>query len=49
MRSPHPRYRGFVDYGDGQGFRDRLAELRAAVRTADAATPPETPEAPPPR
>ncbi len=49
VRSPHPRYRGFVDYGDGQGFRDRLADLRAAVRKADAAAPPETPEAPSPR
>jgi hypothetical protein len=37
VRSPHPRYRGFVDYGDGAGFRARLDALRAEVRKADKA------------
>lgn len=32
VRSPHRRYRVFVDYGDAQGFRDRLETLRADVR-----------------
>ncbi len=37
VRSPHPRYRGFIDYGDGQGFRTRLDELRAGVRRGQRA------------
>jgi len=32
VRTPHHRYRGFVDYGDAEGFRARLDALRAAVR-----------------
>ena len=32
VRTPHPRYRGFVDYGDAQGFRSRLDTLREGVR-----------------
>ncbi len=34
VRMPHQRYRGFVDYGDGDGFRLRLDELRNDVRKA---------------
>ena len=34
VRTPHPRYRGFVDYGDAEGFRARLDALRKEVRTA---------------
>ena len=34
VRAPHQRYRGFVDYGDGQGFRARLDALRQEVRKA---------------
>ena len=37
VRSPHPRYRGFIDYGDGQGFRARLDDLRAGVRRGQRA------------
>lgn len=32
VRAAHPRYRGFVDYGDAEGFRSRLEELRRQVR-----------------
>ena len=39
VRTPHPRYRSFVDYGDAQGFRARLDELRKGVRKADKARP----------
>ncbi|MEX2454060.1 MAG: hypothetical protein WD470_05115 [Rhodospirillaceae bacterium] len=36
MRSPHVRYRGFVAYGDADGFRARLDALRNGVRTGAA-------------
>ncbi len=39
VRTPHPRYRGFVDYGDGEGFRARLDALREEVREAQKAAP----------
>jgi len=32
VRNPHVRYRDFVDYGDAEGFRVRLEELRDEVR-----------------
>ncbi len=32
VRSPHSRYRRFIDYGDAEGFRDQLDALRAEVR-----------------
>ncbi|MEQ9122481.1 MAG: hypothetical protein RIM80_07945 [Alphaproteobacteria bacterium] len=35
LRSPHGRYRGFVAYGDGEGFRARLGELREQARLKD--------------
>lgn len=35
VRSPHQRYRGFVDYGDARGFRSRLDELRSEARKAN--------------
>jgi len=41
VRNPHARYRRFVDYGDGEGFRARLNALRDEVRkgkTAETAT-----------
>jgi len=28
VKAPHKRYRNFVDYGDAQGFQDRLEALR---------------------
>jgi hypothetical protein len=34
VRSPHQRYRGFIDYGDAHGFRSRLDELRREARKA---------------
>jgi len=37
VRAPHQRYRRFVDYGDAEGFRSRLEELRKEVRTAHKA------------
>lgn len=38
IREPHPRYDGFVDYGDAQGYRARLDALRDALR-ADTRSP----------
>jgi len=32
VRRPNKRYRDFVDYGDAEGFRARLDELRNQVR-----------------
>lgn len=32
VRTPHQRYRRFVDYGDAEGFRERLDALRDEVR-----------------
>ncbi|MFN3231303.1 MAG: hypothetical protein ACE363_03970 [Alphaproteobacteria bacterium] len=28
IKTPHLQYRNFLDYGDAQGFRDRLGDLR---------------------
>lgn len=39
VRTPHPRYRSFVDYGDAHGFRARLDELRKGVKKAEKARP----------
>ncbi len=35
LRAPHGRYRGFVAFGDGEGFRARLGGLRDEVRRKD--------------
>jgi hypothetical protein len=32
VKSPHGRYRNFLEYGDGEGYRRRLDELRAALK-----------------
>ena len=32
VRAPHQRYRRFVDYGDAEGFRSRLDELRKETK-----------------
>ncbi len=32
IRGPHSRYKAFVDYGDAEGYRARLEELRAKLR-----------------
>jgi hypothetical protein len=37
VRAPHPRYRGFIDYGDAEGFRAELNALRAEVRRGQGA------------
>ena len=37
VRTPHRRYRSFLDYGDGEGFRAQLDRLRDEVRTAKTA------------
>jgi len=38
VRTPHQRYRRFVDYGDTEGFRARLDTLRDEVRAAEKDT-----------
>ena len=40
VRAPHARYRGFVDYGDAEGYRARLDALRDAVRAKNPAEEP---------
>jgi len=35
VRTPHQRYRGFLEYGDAQGFREQLDELRKKVRKTE--------------
>jgi hypothetical protein len=32
IRAPHPHYRGFVEYGDAEGYRQRLIPLRDALK-----------------
>ena len=29
---PHPHYQGFADFGDAEGFRDRLKQIKDGVR-----------------
>ncbi|ADL00059.1 hypothetical protein MMB232_00708 [Brevundimonas subvibrioides] len=38
VTSPHRRYQDFVEYGDAEGYRDRLSRLRAALRTEPSTT-----------
>jgi hypothetical protein len=33
---PHPHYQGFADFGDAQGFRAKLAEMKDGVRIEEA-------------
>ena len=33
LRAPHSRYGKFLDYGDAQGYRNKLQELRKAIDT----------------
>ena len=35
----HGRYDGFEDFGDGEGYRSRLEDLRMALRTEEDADP----------
>lgn len=32
IRAPHPHYRGFVEYGDAEGYKRRLIPLRDALK-----------------
>lgn len=41
ITSPHKRYHAFVDYGDAEGYRDRLSRLRQELR-AETMTKTET-------
>lgn len=43
ITSPHKRYRDFVDYGDADGYRDRLMRLRTALRAEPSIAGPGTP------
>ena len=29
---PHPHYQGFADFGDAEGFRERLAQMKDGVK-----------------
>jgi hypothetical protein len=31
---PHPHYQGFADFGDAEGFRERLKQMRTDVKIA---------------
>jgi hypothetical protein len=33
---PHPHYQGFADFGDAQGFRAKLAEMKDGVKIEEA-------------
>lgn len=35
VKAAHARYRHFVDYGDAEGFRDRLRQLRADITASE--------------
>jgi len=37
ISSPHERYLSFLEYGDAEGYRARLASFRAALRQPDGA------------
>jgi len=41
----HRRYDGFENFGDGEGYRLHLADLRAALRAEEDAEPPAEPHA----
>jgi hypothetical protein len=41
ISDPHRRYRQFVEYGDAEGYRERLAAFREALRTENLAPDPE--------
>lgn len=38
ITDPHQRYQAFLEYGDAEGYRVRLDDLRAALRQDDLAT-----------
>jgi hypothetical protein len=39
ISDPHRRYYEFLEYGDAQGYRARLDDFRAALRSEDADEP----------
>ncbi len=41
VTSPHKRYQAFIDYGDAEGYRDRLGRLRDALRAEETVAGPE--------
>jgi len=43
VRTPHPHYRDFVDYGDAEGYKRRWLELRNALTEHDAGDRAERP------
>ena len=43
VRAPHPRYRGFAEYGDAEDFRERREELRQNAQKRQK-TPTEKPK-----
>jgi hypothetical protein len=34
MLGPHPYYQGFADFGDAEGFREKLAKMQGGVKIA---------------
>lgn len=38
VTSPHQRYQAFVDFGDAEGYRERLGRLRENLRTETTAS-----------
>ena len=33
---PHPHYQGFADFGDAEGFRDKIKEMKDGVKIEEA-------------
>ncbi|HEY0625937.1 MAG TPA: hypothetical protein VGD10_04310 [Allosphingosinicella sp.] len=40
VQDPHQRYYEFLEYGDADGYRERLGQFREALRKGDERTPP---------
>jgi hypothetical protein len=38
VKSPHPHYRNFLEYGDAKGFRHRLQDLRDELKESEKTT-----------
>ena len=36
MLGPHPHYQGFADFGDAEGFREKLEEMKDGVKIDEA-------------
>ena len=48
VREPHKRYRNFLEFGDAEGFRDRLEVLRDEIRRIEPRRSPRTGRSGPP-